>query len=509
MRTGDEYLESLRDGRVVWVGGDRIDDVTTHPKTRAQAKRMAKFYDLHHQPELQDIMTFVDDDGVRRSMMWFKHTDAAGLRRKRVYLETVVRELGGGSTGRTPCANNYGLITYEEDPQPWSDQSVGTGGRDLTVGIRSFLDFVKEGDLNCAFAFIDPQVDRSKPEAAKSALRIVETRDDGIVVAGVKAVSTGTPFADYIHIGVFYRPGIESEQVIYGAVPANAPGVTMVSREATVRDDPENHPIASGGDELECTVLFDDVFIPWECVFHIGSPEHASLYPQRIFDWVHYEALIRTMVRAELMVGLALLMTEHIGTYQLPPVQARLARLVEFYTTIRAHVIASETEGFISPAGLFKPNVLLFDFGRAHYLERFAEMRNEVIDLAGRASLLFPTEEQWNNPELHDWLEPLQAGAVGEPYDRVRISRIIRDLFLSDFGDRVSTFEQFNGTPVLATRMLTMKRSELSPSGPITELARKICGIKASATSEVTAYTEQAEYARRLDGVRAEGSQVR
>ncbi|WP_331760410.1 MULTISPECIES: 4-hydroxyphenylacetate 3-hydroxylase family protein [unclassified Streptomyces] len=509
MRTGDQYLESLRDGRVVWVGGDRIDDITTHPKTRAAARSFAKFYDLHHEPEMQDVMTFVDDGGVRRSMMWFKHEDAEGLRRKRVYLETVVRELDGGSIGRTPCANNYGLVTYEEDPQPWSDQSVGTGGRDLTVGIRKFLDLVKEGDLNCAFAFIDPQIDRSRQHAAKTALRVVETRDDGIVVNGVKAVATGVPFADYIHIGVFYRPGIESEQVIYGACPANAPGVTIVSREETVRDDLVNHPISSAGDELECTVIFDNVFIPWELVFHIGSPEHASLYPQRIFDWTHYESLIRQMVRAELMVGLAMLMTEHLGTYQIPPVQARLARLVEFYQTMRAHVIASETEGFISPSGLYKPNVLLFDFGRSYYLERYSEMRNEVIDLAGRASLLFPTEEQWNSPELHDWLEPLQAGAAGEPYDRVRISRVIRDLFLSDFGDRVSTFEQFNGTPILGTRMYTMKRSELSPSGPITKLARKVCGLQEPGVPEVTAYTEQAEYARRLDGARAEGSQVR
>ena len=60
------------------------------------------------------------------------------------------------------------------------------------------------------------------------------------------------------------------------------------------------------------------MFIPWERVFHIGNPEHASLYPQRVFDWLHYQALVRQMVRAELMVGLAMLITEHIGTYQLP-----------------------------------------------------------------------------------------------------------------------------------------------------------------------------------------------
>lgn len=505
MRTGEQYLESLRDGRVLWVGGERVDDVTTHPSTRAFAQRTAQFYDLHHRPELQDVVTFVDDDGERKSMMWFKHSDLEGLRRRRAYLETVIRELGAGSAPRTPAANAMCLITYEEDPQPWSDTSVGTDGRDLTVGIREFLAEVEAGDLNACFAFIDPQLNRADPDAAKNStmLSIVETRDDGIVVSGVKAVSTGTPFADYIHLGVFFRPGMPSEQVIYGAVPANEAGVTIVARETTVRDgDTENHPLASTGDELDCMVLFDNVFIPWKRVFHIGNPDHAALYPQRIFDWVHYEALVRQMVRAELMVGLALLMTEHIGTYQLPPVQARIARLVEFHQTLKAHVVASETEGFVSPAGLYKPNVLLFDFGRSYYLERFAEMRNEVVDLAGRASLLFPTEEQWNNPELHDWLEPLQRGAVGEPHDRVKISRVIRDLFLSDWGDRISTFEQFNGTPMLSTRMLTMKRAELAPTGPFADLARKVCGIGKEKVEE-TDYTAQADYARALDNAAA------
>lgn len=92
---------------------------------------------------------------------------------------------------------------------------------------------------------------------------------------------------------------------------------------------------------------------------------------------------------------------------------------------------------------------------------------------------------------------------------RAGISRVIRDLFLTDFGDRISTFEQFNGTPMLGTRMFTMKRSELSPSGPLTQLARKVCGLPEPEVPEVTAYTEQAEYARRLDGARLEGSRVR
>jgi aromatic ring hydroxylase len=73
VRTGKEYLEALNDGRRVWVGDEPVDNVATHPKTRAYAHRIAEFYDLHHRPDLEADMTFVDDDGVRRSMMWFQH----------------------------------------------------------------------------------------------------------------------------------------------------------------------------------------------------------------------------------------------------------------------------------------------------------------------------------------------------------------------------------------------------------------------------------------------------
>jgi aromatic ring hydroxylase len=51
----------------------------------------------------------------------------------------------------------------------------------------------------------------------------VETNDEDIVVRGVKAIGTGTAFPDFIHIGLFYRPGSPGEQVIFGAVPVNTP----------------------------------------------------------------------------------------------------------------------------------------------------------------------------------------------------------------------------------------------------------------------------------------------
>ena len=93
------------------------------------------------------------------------------------------------------------------------------------------------------------------------------------------------------------------------------------------------------------------MLIPWKYVFHIGNPDHAKLYPQRVFDWGHYYALVRQAVRAELLAGLAILMCEHLGTAKIEAVQARLAKIIAFQQTTYAHVLAARTRASTRRAG--------------------------------------------------------------------------------------------------------------------------------------------------------------
>src|SRR3546814_5475517 len=86
------------------------------------------------------------------------------------------------------------------------------------------------------------------------------------------------------------------------------------------------------------------------------------------------------------MAGLAILITEHIGTNKLPTVSVRVAKLVAYHQTLLAHLIASEEQGFMSPGGRYKPNTLLYDLGRAHFLQNYMEMMYELLDLGGRSS---------------------------------------------------------------------------------------------------------------------------
>lgn len=505
LRTGQHYLDSLNDGRRVWVGNERIENVATHPLTRAYAERTAEFFDLHRREDQWDRLTFVDDDGERRSMTWFLHKSKEDLVRKREYHQLIMKLFVAGSMPRTPDSQNYMLFTYIDDPQPWEDASIGADGRDLARNIVEFWDYAKANDLVVAPHFVDPQADRSSPDAhaASPALRITETTERGIVVNGVKAIGTASPFADWIHLGVFFRPGAKGDQIIYGVLPANTPGVTIVCRESAPTYDPVEHPLASQGDELDATIVFENVLIEWKHVFHIGNPDHARLYPQRVFDWGHYYVLARAVVRAELLAGLAVLMSENLGTAKLPAVQPRLARIIGFSQSVLAHLVASEDMGFHTPGGLYKPDIQMFNWGRAYFLEHYPRMVNELVDLAGRSAIMYPTEAQWNDPEIGPWLRKLNQAATGEPIDRVKIARVIRDLHLTDWGSRLFMFENFNGTPIHTLLMLTMMRAEFSGAGPIAEFARSVCGL--GAAQGEAAYDATADYAKAQDSGRDVG----
>ena len=80
---------------------------------------------------------------------------------------------------------------------------------------------------------------------------------------------------------------------------------------------------------------------------------------------------------------------------------------------------------------------------------------------------------------MRPWFEKLNKGATGEAYDRIKIARVIRDLYLTDWGSRLFMFENFNGTPLQTLLSLTMKRAEFTGSGPFAEFARKVVGIEA------------------------------
>lgn len=483
LRRGEDYLEALNDGRRVYAGGEKIENVATHPITRDYARRIADYYDLHFDPELRDIMTYVDENGVRCSRQFQLPHSKEELVARRRFHETVSKTIGAGNFGRLPDASTSVLFTLIDDPDPWEKASVGTEGRGLADNIRRFWAKARDNNWNTVPLFIDTQPDRSSPDAFKTSpdLKLISSDDEGITVNGLKAVSTGAIFAEWCLVGLFFRPGVTPEQCLFFFVQPNHPGLTIIGRRgaaATPGSCEADIPLSILGDELDSFQIFDNVKIPWSQVVHIGNVEHAKHYPQRIFDWLHYEDLVRQSVKAELMAGLAILLGELTGTIKIPAMQMRIADVIRFREAVRAHIIAADDTGFMTPGGLYKPNNLLFDFGRAYCNEEAPRFVQEVVDMAGRGPMMIPDDADWKNPDLKKWLEPMFKGPSSDS-DKLKIFRVVRDLFITEWGRRNAMFDQFNGTPLTAVRILTMMRAEYQADAPITELARRVCGLPA------------------------------
>ena len=62
IRNGAEYLDSIRDGREVWIDGERVDDVPSHPMLKPLVDIRARIYDMQHDPETRDMMIYKEGD---------------------------------------------------------------------------------------------------------------------------------------------------------------------------------------------------------------------------------------------------------------------------------------------------------------------------------------------------------------------------------------------------------------------------------------------------------------
>ncbi|MGB8897787.1 MAG: 4-hydroxyphenylacetate 3-hydroxylase N-terminal domain-containing protein [Methylocella sp.] len=83
LRTGQEYLTALNDGRRVFVNGELLKNVAEHPATRGYARAVATWYDTHCDRANEDVLTFVDEGGTRRPIMWMRQKNKAELLKRR------------------------------------------------------------------------------------------------------------------------------------------------------------------------------------------------------------------------------------------------------------------------------------------------------------------------------------------------------------------------------------------------------------------------------------------
>jgi aromatic ring hydroxylase len=474
IRRGEEYLESLRDGRCVWLMGRRVEDVTSHAALAGCARSVAQVYDLQHDPAYQDLLTMPSPTtGQRVSLAYLPPRSVDDLGRQRRMYECLVRR-AGGVAGRLPqhlATVAIGLYDVRD--------LLGKEDPCFAEHIGHFFESCREDDRSIATIFNDPFHHRNYPVSKQEPLRVVARQPDGIVVRGAKGVGTQAPYANELFCMTAPRPDLTPEQGVYFATPVNARGIHVICREPLASANPADHPVSPSWDEMDAIVVFDDVFIPWERVFYLRrTPATDLAFETQVFQGAiglgPWYVLVRMAVKAEVLLGICAAIAESLGSTTQPLVQTALADAMVYLETLRAFIKAAEANPVSSPSGLTLPNPTMTLAARIFAIERHPHLLQTIRELCGPGLLMAPGQADLRHPEigphLHRYFVAQDAGAP----EYFRLLKLAWEYACDSYGSRQLLFEMYN-VGSLATNK--QRLANVYDSRPFVALARELAGI--------------------------------
>ena len=457
VRNGEQFLEGLRDGREVWLEGERVDDVTAHPKLRRMAYTLAELYDLQCGPELREKMTFESpSSGERVSLSYIIPQTQEDLLRRRRALE-ITADASFGMLGRTPDYVNMAFTGMRQMAHLYGEKDER-----FADNIRAYHEYIRENDLCLTHTFGHPQVNRAVPVGELPdpyvALGVVDTTGDGVVVTGAKLLATLAPFSDEILAPVYrpLRPDVPEDRkyCIGFAIPANTPGLKFICRESyDLGASLYDYPLSGQYDEMDALAVFDDVLVPWDRVFAFDDVELANQNLQRAPMWRQYmhQVAVKNIAKLEFILGVTHGIAESIGITVYPHVQEKIAEIVDTVETVRAYMRAAEADaGPCGGDGIWpaqEPWIAM----RHWYPDAYVRVVWIVEQLAAGGLMLTPTEEDVAGP-LADTIAKYYQGASVDASKRIRLFRLAWDLVGTQFGSRQALYERFFNGDVVQLR---------------------------------------------------------
>jgi 4-hydroxyphenylacetate 3-monooxygenase len=459
VRTGDEYLESLRDGRAVYYKGEQIEDVTEHPATAGGTRTIARLFDAQHAPESRDVLTYLRDDGARVTAAYMLPRTKADLTFRREGIEYIARQtFGTYGRGIDMIATlPVGMVSQLETFQRLCP--------DYAENILAYRAYAEGNNIHLAEVIVDPQGYRGRgsgtaPDTAppeRAAARIVRESDEGIWISGIKGVGTAAPQANEMLVGSFHVPN--AEESFWTIVPMNAPGVRMYCRELTHHPgaDVYDHPLDALGEELEALVAFDEVFVPREKILAARVPElHGVNFYNTWARFEHWYTFVRVVAKAELLAGLAQLVVDTLELGEIPVIRQRVGDILEFAQICRGMALAAEELATPGDGGIAVPNHNIVTAGRSYALTQLPQVLHIIRDICGQGLILRFTEEDLNVPAAFgknlDWfLDTRNISAR----DKNLVMNLVWDVTAGAHATRMLLFEESNAlnVPFLKERL--------------------------------------------------------
>jgi 4-hydroxybutyryl-CoA dehydratase/vinylacetyl-CoA-Delta-isomerase len=432
IRTPQQYVESLRDDRVVYCMGERIKDVTKNPFLRIAIDWMAMDYVLQQDPRYKDLVTAKNEEGETVSFAFIPQTSTEDLLRLREVVRLWARVCFGKPSG-AKFVGKDGLNAITVVTQR-VDKKFGT---DYSERVKAYRKYLQKNDSSLALGMTDVKGDRSLRPSQQIThkdyyVRIVEERSDGIIVRGAKAHISGAPLVNEIII-LPCRAMREDDKdyAVCFAVPANAKGLTLISAEPEMKE-PGNlfdYPIGASIYINDAMVIFDDDFIPNDRIFLKGEWPFAGDVAYMFGNFHRLSAETYKAAELEILTGAAILMAEYNGIDRASHVQEKLTWLVQYTEAVEILGRAACENCISEPdSDLVYPNPMIANICKLYFADNWHQATKYVQDIAGGIVATVPSAKDYYNPETHDIMEKYFGGREGVPTEhRLKAIKLIKD----------------------------------------------------------------------------------
>ncbi|MAB02505.1 MAG: 4-hydroxyphenylacetate 3-hydroxylase [Rhodobacteraceae bacterium] len=443
IRTGEEYRSSLDDGREVWINGQRVEDICSHPQLKPVIDVRSRIYDMQHDPDTQKQTTY-EENGERFAIGLRLPYEKKDWQDKRDAVDLVMHDIGGVVTrvGDETIGEMWSLwdgkeILNEIDPR-------------FAENIEKHIHTAIKLDPFHVSANTDPKGDRSKAPQDQDPdmlVHVVKETDAGIIIRGAK-YETAASYSNQ----AFLKPTIAnwgnselSDYALGCIVKMNAPGVKHICRTGFAGRAPNaDYPLSNKVDEIDTLMILDDVLVPWEDILFYQHTRAASFIRATLHRYSAFPFVQRTLSYADLIIGAALWNVKQTGLDKQQAVQEKLSELAVWREGIDAFLTASVATAEKSPNGLLMPNQSMLMAGRVHALSNLPKMMHTARELCGGQICVTPDAATFTAPETKPWMDKFYT--INENWiadDRRKLLGLARDLFNSDYAGHRLTFQLF------------------------------------------------------------------
>ena len=424
IRTAEEYKQSLQDGRSVYISGEKVEDITRHRVLGVTVDTLGAGYELaqSEDPKIKNLLVAEHPEtGEPINRFFVTPQTSEDLLNRTNMIHTLMRNTGGLPFGKdigTDCLNAAMVVARK------------MGNKQYEENARNFLEHLRKNDLHTCGAVTCVKGDRSKEPANQKHpdyyLRVVDKNKDGIVVKGAKLHITSAPATnEIIVVPTRQMRENEAEYAVSFAIPSNTKGVHFICRNGRGPwSDREFHPDHPVRELTEAMIVFDNVFVPWDRVFMCGEWQHSMLLAYTFATFHRFTAISYKVPSVEVMAGCAVAMAKYNGLEKTGHIREKLADIAAYVETLRALARASALEP-VMYGDIAVPNPLVANMAKLHFADKYHDFIKLIQDIAGGIIATTPDKRDWDNPEIHDYLEYYLGGS--EKYSTIDRLKMVHE----------------------------------------------------------------------------------